>query len=146
MNDDKGFSLIEVLLAMGLLSIGLLAVLSLHLHSTKFNTNGNVTTMANMIAQKKMESVCAGKIGDSDSPLSKATATGFLIEEKNVKPDGDLSSGGGQGGIFNVQTRIFTYPGDNDLRRVNVAVSWQRGNSPGQVTYSAVTRGNTVEI
>lgn len=143
---ENGFSLIEVLLAMAILSIGLLGVLSLHLNSSKFNTKGNVATMANMIAQKKIEDVCTGKISDSDSVLSMATAEGYVIDEANVSSEGENVSGGGAGGLFNVQTRISTYPGDADLRRVSVTVRWNRGSSPESITYSAVTRGNTREI
>lgn len=142
-DNNKGFSLIEVLLAMGILSIGLLGVLCLHLNTTKFNTKGNVATMANMVAQKKIEAVCSGKIKESTCDLSKATAEGFLIQENKVNSDGIKES---PNGIFNVQTRIYTYPDYNYLRKVSVTVLWNRGGSSESITYSAVTRGNTTEI
>lgn len=144
-NDNNGFSLIEVLLALGILSIGLLAVLSLHLNTTKFNTKGNVSTMANMVAQKKVETVCSGKISDVASPLSQATAGGFLIEDFKVNSDGRNDQADG---IFTVQTRIFTFsePEYANLRRVNVTVLWNRAGSAESISYSAVTRGSTVEI
>lgn len=140
---DDGFTLIEVLLAMGILSIGLLGVLCLHLNTTKFNTKGNVATMANMVAQKKVETACTGKISDSTSLLSKATAEGFLIQEDKVNSDGKKDQ---VDGIFTVQTRIYTYPDYNYLRKISVTVVWNRGGSPESITYSAVTRGNTTEI
>lgn len=142
---NEGFSLIEVLLAMAILSIGLLGVLSLHLNTSKFNTKGNVATMANMIAQKKVEAVCSGKISDVTSQLSKATAGGFLIEDFKVNSDGKKDQADG---IFTVQTRIFTFsePDYAKLRRVNVTVLWNRGGSAESISYSAVTRGSTIEI
>lgn len=140
---ESGFSLIEVLLAMGILSIGLLAVLTLFLGTSKFNTNGNITTMANMVAQKKIEKVCTGKIKDTSSSLSRATNEGFLIRETNVNADGETTA---TGGIFTVETRVFNYTGDPDLKRVSVSVLWTRNGQSENITYSAVTRGNTIEI
>lgn len=142
-HDEIGFSLIEVLLAIAILSIGLLAVLSLHLNTIKYNTKCNVATMANMIAQKKIEAACTGKITDSNSLLSNATDEGFLIDERNVNSDGvkDQSNG-----FFNVQTRISKYPDDNNLRKINVTVLWNLRGTSESITYSAVTRGSTIEI
>lgn len=142
-NNEGGFSLLEVLLAMGIMSIGLLAVLSLFLGTTTFNTNGNISTMANMVAQKKIEKVCTGKIKDPSSSLSKSTTDGFLISETNVNADGEIAA---SGGIFTVETRVFNYTGDPDLKRVSVSVMWTRNGRSENITYSAVTRGNTIEI
>jgi prepilin-type N-terminal cleavage/methylation domain-containing protein len=56
---NKGFSLIEVLIAMAIFSIGILAVGSMQLASTKNNTTGNITTQASMLARQKIEELRA---------------------------------------------------------------------------------------
>ena len=52
---NRGFSLIEVMIAMAIFSIGILAVGSMQLSSTKNNTTGNITTQATMLARQKIE-------------------------------------------------------------------------------------------
>lgn len=139
--NQKGFSLIEVMISMGLLSIGLLAVLSLQVSSTKFNTNGNITTIANMLTQKRIEEVSIARINDSTSILSKETGEENPIIEENVDCDGNESTSG----IFRRQTWITTDPDSVSLKRIKVSVSWTRNGSPKSVTYSVLTRGN-IEI
>lgn len=56
---NKGFSLIEVMIAMAIFSIGILAVGSMQLSSTKNNTTGNITTQATMLARQKIEELRA---------------------------------------------------------------------------------------
>jgi type IV pilus modification protein PilV len=52
---NMGFSLIEVMIAMVIFSIGILAVGSMQLSSSKNNTTGNITTQATMLARQKIE-------------------------------------------------------------------------------------------
>ena len=52
---SSGFTLIEVMIALAIFSIGILAVGSMQLWSTKNNTTGNVTTQATMLAREKIE-------------------------------------------------------------------------------------------
>ena len=54
-NQNRGFSLIEVLIAVAIFSVGILAVGSMQLSSTKNNTTGNITTQATMLARQKIE-------------------------------------------------------------------------------------------
>ena len=57
-NKNRGFSLIEVMVAIVIFSIGILAVGSvggMQLSNTKNNTTGNITTQATMLARQKIE-------------------------------------------------------------------------------------------
>ena len=56
---DLGFTLIEVLIAIAIFSIGILAVGSMQLWNTKNNTTGNITTQATMLARQKIEELRA---------------------------------------------------------------------------------------
>jgi type IV pilus modification protein PilV len=52
---NQGFSLIEVLIAMAIFSIGILAVGTLILSTIRNNTNSNILTQATMLARAKIE-------------------------------------------------------------------------------------------
>jgi len=54
-NGDKGFSLLEVMVALGILSIGLLALASLFSSSQRVLSTSNQETLATKLAQDKME-------------------------------------------------------------------------------------------
>jgi len=56
-NKNRGFSLIEVMIAMAIFSIGILAVGSMQLSTSKNNTTGNYTTLATMLARQKIEEI-----------------------------------------------------------------------------------------
>lgn len=55
MRNQKGFSLLEVMIALGILAIGLLGVAPLTTLSVKVNANTNHLTEAYQIAQAEME-------------------------------------------------------------------------------------------
>lgn len=135
--DQEGFSMIEVLISMGILAIGLLAIMSLQLTSIGFNTGSNITTIADMVAQKRIEEIASGRINDVTSLVSNITGEENPIIEEHVNTDGSSS----QSGIFRRQTWILEDSSSSSIRRVKVNVSWTKGGSPKSVTYSVLTRG-----
>ena len=58
-SDSKGFTLIEVLVAMAIFSIGILAVASMQLAGTKGSSSARFSTEAAVLAQSRMESLMA---------------------------------------------------------------------------------------
>ena len=63
---EKGFTLVEVLVAICVLSFGLLAVASMQLAAIQANSTARELTDALNIAQEKMEELIALPFGDSD--------------------------------------------------------------------------------
>jgi len=57
--DATGFTLLEVILAMSLLTVGLLAVASLQVSAIKGNAHANHITEATTLAQEKVEDLMA---------------------------------------------------------------------------------------
>ena len=55
MNNNKGFTLIEVMIAMVILGMTLMAVTSMQIMTIKGNTTGNVVSSANMKAREMLE-------------------------------------------------------------------------------------------
>jgi type II secretion system protein I len=106
---DQGFSLIEVLIAMAIFSIGILAVGTLILSTTRNNTNGNILTQATMLARAKIEE----KKREADTgSLSVGAETETNIDEQ-----------GNPGGIYTYECDISP---EGDSQRIQVTVSWTR--------------------
>lgn len=139
--NQNGFSIIEIMISVGLLSIGLLAVLSLQLSSSGFNTFGNITTIANMMTQKRIEEISVSRINDPGSILSMETGEDHPIIEEKIDCDGYTNSVG----IFTRQTWITSDPDNPSIKKIKVSVAWTRNGSHKSVTYSVLTRGN-IEI
>ena len=54
-NKNKGFSLIELLIAMSVMALGMLAAASMQYSAVRNNTTGNTSTQATMLAKATME-------------------------------------------------------------------------------------------
>ena len=81
--DESGFSIVEVLVATLVLSVGLLSVAQLFAVSTKGNTAARSNTFTVMLAQQKMEQLrgLTWSVGVSGLPISDtATDTAAPIE------------------------------------------------------------------
>lgn len=128
-NTTGGFSLIEVMFAMALFSIGLLAVATLQGANVRNNTTGNITTQASMLARARLEQLKSLNI--------TALAPGDFAEDSNIDPDGN------PGGIYQRQWTIETTA--PDLRKIQVTVSWtHRDGNTRSVALTTVTRGGGV--
>jgi prepilin-type N-terminal cleavage/methylation domain-containing protein len=119
LTDSNGFTLIEALLAMSLLSIAVFGMFSL-LHSVMwYNEFAETVTTATTLAQDKVEAL-------KNTPFS-SIPTGSPAET-----DSGLDENGnpGAGGIYTRTTSVSwdtTY--SSDIKRVTVTVSWSwKGN------------------
>lgn len=106
---EQAFTLIEVLVAMAIFSIGILAVGTLIFSTTRNNTNGNVLTQATMLARAKIEEK---KRAADAGPLSNGVET-----ENNIDTQGN------PGGIY---TRVCNISTVGNTRQIQVTVSWTR--------------------
>ena len=116
-DNHQGFTLIEVLIAMVIFSIGILAVASMQLRNTKNNTTGNITTRAAMLARAKMEEV-------------KSKALADMADENETS------------GIFARETRVDPVAALPNARQITVTVSWTRRGQNRRVVFTSIARGN----
>ena len=112
---SRGFTLIEVLIALAIFSIGILAIGSMQMWNTKNNTTGNITTQATMLARQKIE------------------------ELKTVQDVDDLAAGEETIGIY---TRRWDPGPPSSARLITVTVSWNRRGQNRRVVLESITRGN----
>ena len=115
-----GFSLIEVMIALAIFSVGILAVGSMQIWSTKNNTTGNITTQATMLARQKIE------------------------ELKTVQNVGDLDSEDGGTDTVGIYSRLWNVAGAGSSRRITVTVTWTRGSQNRNIVLESITRGNGI--
>jgi len=124
----KGFTLIEVLMAMAILSIGILAVASLQISAVQNNGLGNLITQATMLAQGKMESL-------------KSTANITALTDGS---DTNIDHYGESGGIFDRSWTISNPLGGSSSRQIEIAVQWNKRGVNRQVILAAITRGDGI--
>ncbi len=124
--DQSGFSLIELLIAMSILALAMMAAATMQFSSVRNNTKGNIVTQANMLAKAKMEEL------KNTSDLKNL--------EGNV--ENGVDAAGQPGGIYNLSWTV-TNLGDT-ARRITVTVQWTRGTKTRQISLSSNTMGNGV--
>ena len=114
--NNRGFTLLEAVIAMGIFSIGILAVGSMQLWNTRNNSTGNFTTEATMLARQKIE------------------------ELKTVSDLTALANGSDTIGIY---TRSWVPSNLTASSRIlTVTVEWTREGNDRSVVLETVTRGN----
>jgi prepilin-type N-terminal cleavage/methylation domain-containing protein len=127
---QKGFSLIELLIAMSVLAIGMLAAASMQYSAVRNNTSGNVSTQAAMLAKAQLEML---KNQDIDSA---ALAPGDYSDPTAIDANGN------PGGIYHRSWRID--PLGASARRIRVTVQWTKFGAPRSVVLRSNTKGSGV--
>lgn len=128
---NDGLTLIEVLIALAIFSVGVLAVAKLQTVTIRNNTRANVMTQATMLAQTRMDALKSfEKLDDLDL--------------ENSKEETGIDEFGNPGGVFTRKTSVDT-PVNTLSRRIKVTVTWR---SPwagvNQVELTSLTQGNGI--
>jgi type IV pilus assembly protein PilV len=130
LKDEKGFSLIELLIAMSVLAIGMLAAASMQYSAVRNNTQGNVSTQASMLAKSQLEMLKNQDIG------SAVLAAGDYSDATPIDENGN------PGGIYNRSWRID--PLGTSARRIRMTVQWTKFGDPRSVVVRSNTKGSGV--
>lgn len=128
---NRGFSLVEVLIAIAIFAIGILAVAKMQYGSTHNNTAGNITTQATMLAREKLEELKSLPFTDTDLDFGPHDDTDDLIAEK--------------GEAMSRYTRKWDVsdPGiGSNARQIQVTVSWTRHSQTREIELTSITRGD----
>ncbi|UCF72745.1 MAG: prepilin-type N-terminal cleavage/methylation domain-containing protein [Deltaproteobacteria bacterium] len=113
--DKRGFTLLEVLIAIFILALGLLAVATMQISAVRGNRLGNEVIRATYLAQDKLEEV------------------------KNSTDIASEPDGSDQQGIFN---RAWLITANTAYSRiVTVTVDWTVGGASHELVLTTITRG-----
>lgn len=130
-HNQSGFTLLEVLLAITIFAIGLLAVAAMQVSAIHGNKLGNEWTQATTLAQKQLEALKSGDI------TTAAYTVGTYSD-----PNNPVTATGASGGIFN---RSWTIAANSAFSvRATVTVSWAQKGVNHAVALTSVTRGGGI--
>jgi prepilin-type N-terminal cleavage/methylation domain-containing protein len=136
---QNGFTLIELMIAMAILGISMMAAVSLHFYTAQNNSNSNIITQANMLAKTQLETL-------KNLDIS-ALGQGGPFPSTDLSSIPLINSDGQAGGIFK---RYWTIENlGTDARRITVTVEWNRragsfSATTKHVVISSNTKGNGV--
>ena len=121
--------MIEVLFALAIFSIGILAVAKMELMTAKNNRSGDEITQATLLVESQMERL-------------KNTTDVTTLDDLGILTEPNLDQFGNAGGIYTRTTRI-TNPLDGDFsRRIEITVEWTRLGRSRRVALTSLTHGN----
>lgn len=121
----EGFTLVEFLIAIVILSVGLLALINLQITSIQSNHDSKEMTRATFLAEQEME-------------VLKNTPYGTLSIGTTQDPNNPMNGLGHSGGIFNRSWTIQNYNGSNLMKEITVNVSWTLRGRSHNATYQTV--------
>ncbi len=125
-NREQGFTLIEVLVAVVILTVGLLAVGTMQISAIRGNFMSGNTSTALSLASEKMEDLLnkdnshadlADSVTGNNSSLSSTTS---VDNQENISEEGGVGAGGFYRRIWNIANE--TSP---TRKSVMVIVTWQ---------------------
>lgn len=125
-DNQKGFSIVELMIALAILALSMLAAASMQYGSIRNNTSGNMVTQANMLAKAKMEEL------KNTANLDDL----YGDEEKGINAEGQ------PGGIYDRSWDVQNL--GTTGRRITVTVEWKKGSRTHTISISSNTRGNGV--
>jgi len=128
LNRQQGYSLIEVMIALTIFSIGILAIAQLQISAVRNNTNGNLATQATMLAEAQIENL-------------KNTSDVTLLAD-SVEPG--IDQNGASGGIYTRTTTIANPLGGDFSRQIQVTVRWVRNGRLRRVVLKTLTQGSGI--
>jgi len=128
--NNKGFSVLELLIGITIFAVGILATTTMQWWTVRNNTTGNVFTQANMLAHTQMETL---KNRDFST-------LGLVTDSPDL--NNPVDENGNAGGIYN---RSWTIAANTAFsRQITVTVQWTRLGGARSVVLTSLTRGNGI--
>jgi len=135
MNGQSGFTLIEVMIALVILAVGLLALATMQIVSIRANAFSSEMTYATMLAQSKLEQIRNMDYDDDD--LTPSTVTTDQVSASALT----------KGMAYTVETTVSAddVPATN-MKTVTMEIKWTGApaGSAGQSTVDFAAQFNTV--
>ena len=131
---ESGFTLIEVLIAMTILSVGLMSIAVAQLSAIKVSSRSKHLQDAMFLARERMDTLTAYQ------PPEDGSASIFAAAQTYDDPDPiQVGSDDGDGTRYTRRTQIIPNQPSIGLARVIVTVTWANANSAGGTQQTQVT-------
>jgi prepilin-type N-terminal cleavage/methylation domain-containing protein len=116
----KGFTLLEFMVSLLILTIGILSLGSLQVTAIQGNRASKNLTTANVLAERKMEE------------FKNTSFASLVLMNNHADPNNPLNSdglggSGTTGRMFNRAWTIEAYAGSANMKRIIVTVAWPEG-------------------
>jgi prepilin-type N-terminal cleavage/methylation domain-containing protein len=134
---ESGFTLVEVLIAMTIMSIGLMSIAMAQLTAIKVSSRSKHLQDAMFLAREQMDTLNA--IQPTESGVPSFFDLPQVIDDPNIQVGTDQEDGT----RFTRRTQIIPNNPNAELARVIVTVTWNNANSLGglqQITLNSVMR------
>lgn len=119
---NRGFTLIEVVIAIFLLMVGLLSISRLYPTGLKVGSASHYLTIASAIAQGKMEEMLSKNYDEIESsPRERADndpESPFFIYEQETKVS-----------FVDPENNLIEIPDDKGIKRIEVIIYWKEGEA-----------------
>jgi prepilin-type N-terminal cleavage/methylation domain-containing protein len=119
MREAKGFSLLEVLVALIFLAVGLLALAGLHITSLRGNTFSHHLSLATVVAQDRLEFL-------KNLPLNSDRLLRGGYDDQRFTPPGSQIS----------FQRTYSVTQADNMRTIQYTVLWNDGRRNHSVTFT----------
>lgn len=135
-SNQQGFTLIEVLISMVILSVGILATSQLQLSFMQSNVKARIMTLGTAQAQEKIEELMSLPYDDANFDLGTPPHTDttdptytytWTVTDNAAAEVTDLGTGA-----------LISAAVPGTIKTVNVTVSWTEKNVQRQVTYTFI--------
>ena len=138
-NEQKGFTIIEVLVAISILTVGLLAVASMQVSAIRGNHMSDNVTIAVALAEEKMEQLLNLDYGDTDLKDSVTGNNANLSSILSIDhEESNIDETGAAGGHFRRIWNIADSTPITNNKTITVIVTWQ--NNKHKVNISSIKR------
>jgi type IV pilus assembly protein PilV len=132
--DDKGFSMLELLIAITILAIAILGLATLQSRGIRGNDLGFRTTQALALAQDELEILINSGTG-SNFPLTATAGTN--------DPNNPINGTGGSGGTYTRSWQIQSDTPVTGAQTITVSVAWSDLIGPHTVSVNGIISGNS---
>jgi prepilin-type N-terminal cleavage/methylation domain-containing protein len=130
-----GFTLIEVMVALGILAVGLVTVAAAQLHAMRGGTSGKHTSDAATIAHSQLENFQRADFAGLGATAGWAPAGGQLVQRQvQADPAAMVEM------TYNVQWRVTNV--NANLKTIDVRVTWDEPSRPNRNVQLSTMRHN----
>ena len=135
---ESGFTLVEVLVALLVLSVGLVSVAALFTQGIRLNYHSSARSEATNYVHAKMEELKALAFADGGLAVGGALPPAAAVVSYNdsIQKDGVVVA---SGGMYVRQWKVELEGGNPNLKRITVAVRLNAGQPQYDVTIVATT-------